>query len=142
MSANSEVTVQELQELGITKSDLSILKGMKQYVNTKFKTKSASPATGGKKSDDFKTLAKFVASADQAKQKVVEETKDKPDELNKALKTRRGNLRSAMANIQSKDEYSYNDAVRLLKAVSAMVLDLPKPVAPTKGDAPTPPSSS
>jgi|GEM_PF-5772177 hypothetical protein len=142
MSSN-EVTVAELQELGLTKADLSILRGMKQYVNSKFATKKASPVTAGKKSDDFKTLAKFVASADQAKQKIVEETKDQPDELNKALKTRRGVLRSAMANIQSKDEYTYNDAVRLLKAVSAMVLDLPKPEAPTKGGSTTtPPTTS
>lgn len=134
-SEQPTISPEELKALNLTKDDIGLIKGVRAFIKSKVQPKSgggASKSSGGKKSEHYKTLNKFVSGIDTGKQKIEADFKDKPDEMKKALDERRQALRSACSNLTGKESPTYNDIIRVFKASGAVALDVPKPEAPAK----------
>ena len=129
MSTEQLLSEDELKTLNLTQDDVKLLKSVKSFVSSKQKPKlkTVKSSSGKKRSEYYKILHRFVIGADNGKTKIDEEFKANPDELKKTLVIRRKALRSACNNLTSKEDITYADVTRVLKASSNVILDLPKP---------------
>ena len=127
-----KLTAEELGKLNLTKSDISVMNGVKAMIAKRTKTSTGKKGDGKKEkgSAEFVTLKNHAKNVDKSFQAYTVtadgEAKTKLRMVDKQT------LRDSMGKLGTKEEWDYNSVLKVAKASMKELLHHPKPVIAKK----------